>query len=95
MKPGVAQCHFPRMPGDFGAHMLHLCYHLLGNKQSGTAGGESGGIPPVGKADGRTAGKHFAQVPWEEGGEGRHPLLWWRLCPFPALLGWEVTPISC
>lgn len=37
-KPGY-QCHFPRMPGDFGAHMLHLRYHLLGNKQSGTAGG--------------------------------------------------------
>lgn len=94
-KPGVAQCHFPRMPGDFGAHMLHLCYHLFGNKQSGTAGRESGGIPPVRKADGRATGKRLAQVAREEGGEGWRPLLRWGLCPFLALLGWEVTPSSC
>lgn len=34
-----AQCHSPRMPGDFGGHMLHLCCHLFRSKQSGTAGG--------------------------------------------------------
>lgn len=93
-EPGVAQCHFPRMPGDFGAHMLHLCYHLFRNKQSRTAGGESRGIPPGGKADGSTAGKHCAQVPREGGGEvGIHCPV--QTLPFLALLGREVTPIFC
>lgn len=42
LQPGVAQCHFPRMPGDFGGHMLPLCDHLFRSKQSGTTGGERG-----------------------------------------------------
>lgn len=62
LKPGVAQCHFPRMPGDFGGHMLHLCYHLFRNKQSRTAGGESAAFLQLQEGCWLHCRKHFAQV---------------------------------
>ena len=81
-----AQCHFPRMPGDFGGHMLHLCDHLFRSKQSGTAGGETGAFFQLQQGCRLRCRKHSAQVSREgDLGEGGHPPLWWRFCPLPPL----------
>lgn len=69
-KPRVAQCHFPRMPGDFGAHMLHLCYHLFGEQAERNCRRGARSVPSVTGRLTAAPREAFAQVPWEAQGAG-------------------------
>lgn len=84
---------FPECPVTLGPICSISVIICSGTSRAELQEGE-GSIPPVGKADGRTAGKHSAQVPWEgrrervgiQGAGGDSPL--------PALLAGR-PPIAC